>query len=55
MDLSGRVVSVGEGITDLSVGDNVLARLDPTKAPGSLSEYVIVPRDGYAFVRVRTL
>lgn len=50
MDLSGRVVSVGEGITDLSVGDNVLARLDPTKAPGSLSEYVIVPRDSYALL-----
>ncbi|KIN03333.1 hypothetical protein OIDMADRAFT_117349 [Oidiodendron maius Zn] len=50
MDLSGRVVSVGEGVTDLNVGDNVLARLDPTQAPGSLSEYVIVPRDGYALL-----
>ncbi|KAJ2977273.1 hypothetical protein NQ176_g4464 [Zarea fungicola] len=48
MDLSGVVAGVAADVTDVAVGDVVLARLDPTKAPGSLAEHVIVARDGYA-------
>lgn len=48
MDLSGRIVAVADGVTDAAVGDFVLVRLDPTKAPGSLSQYVIADHDGYA-------
>ncbi|KAM5383843.1 hypothetical protein ACJZ2D_001832 [Fusarium nematophilum] len=48
MDLSGRVVSVADGVTDVSKGDLVLARATPTKRGGSLSEYLVVNHDGYA-------
>lgn len=48
MDLSGLVAGVAANVTDVAVGDVVLARMDPTKAPGSLAEHVIVARDGYA-------
>ncbi|POR38275.1 Zinc-type alcohol dehydrogenase-like protein C16A3.02c [Tolypocladium paradoxum] len=48
MDLGGQVAAVGEGVADVQTGDSVVARVDPLKAPGSLSEYVVVPRDGYA-------
>lgn len=48
MDLSGEVVAVGAGVTDVLVGDHVLGRTDPLKAPGSLAEYIILPREGYA-------
>ncbi|RFU78629.1 hypothetical protein TARUN_3599 [Trichoderma arundinaceum] len=48
MDLSGRVVAVADNVTDVKTGDAVLVRLDPTKAPGALSQYVIADRDGYA-------
>ncbi|KID83685.1 Alcohol dehydrogenase superfamily, zinc-type [Metarhizium guizhouense ARSEF 977] len=48
MDLSGEVVSTGSAVTDVLVGDRVMARLSPLRRPGSLSEYVTVPRDGYA-------
>ncbi|KJK85645.1 hypothetical protein H633G_10509 [Metarhizium anisopliae BRIP 53284] len=46
MDLSGEVVSAGSAVTDVLVGDRVMARLSPLRRPGSLSEYVTVPRDG---------
>ncbi|PNY23090.1 Zinc-type alcohol dehydrogenase-like protein [Tolypocladium capitatum] len=48
MDLGGQVAAVGKGVTDVKIGDSVLSRLDPLKAPGSLSEYVVAPREGYA-------
>lgn len=48
MDLGGQVAAVGEGVTDVNIGDGVVARVDPLKAPGSLSEYVVAPREGYA-------
>ncbi|KAM0256578.1 hypothetical protein ACHAQJ_004865 [Trichoderma viride] len=48
MDLSGRVVAVADNLTDVKIKDHVLVRLDPTKAPGSLSQYVIADHDGYA-------
>ncbi|KND93521.1 Zinc-type alcohol dehydrogenase-like protein C16A3.02c [Tolypocladium ophioglossoides CBS 100239] len=48
MDLSGQVAAFGEGITDVKPGDSVVSRLDPLKAAGSLSEYVVAPRDTYA-------
>ncbi|KAK2616594.1 hypothetical protein QQS21_000417 [Conoideocrella luteorostrata] len=48
MDLAGQVVAVGSSVTDISTGDHVVARVDPLKRPGGLSEYVIAQRDGYA-------
>ncbi|OAQ67705.1 alcohol dehydrogenase superfamily, zinc-type [Pochonia chlamydosporia 170] len=48
MDLSGEVVAVGAGVTDILVGDHVMARVSPLKRPGALSEYLIAHRDGYA-------
>ncbi|KAK1247545.1 hypothetical protein MKX07_002454 [Trichoderma sp. CBMAI-0711] len=48
MDLSGRVVAVADDVTDVKAGDVVLARVDPTKGAGSLSQYVIAERAGYA-------
>ncbi|KAM0420428.1 hypothetical protein ACHAPT_011849 [Fusarium lateritium] len=48
MDLSGRIVEVAEGVTEAKEGDLVVARADPTKAGGSLSEFIVVNRDGYA-------
>jgi NADPH:quinone reductase-like Zn-dependent oxidoreductase len=48
MDLSGRVVAVADGLADVKIKDAVLVRLDPTKAPGSLSQYVVADHDGYA-------
>ncbi|KOS23181.1 Zinc-type alcohol dehydrogenase-like protein [Escovopsis weberi] len=51
MDLSGRVVAVGEGVTDVKAGDAVMARVEPLKGDdGSLSEYVVVGHDAYALV-----
>ncbi|RSL61360.1 hypothetical protein CEP51_013642 [Fusarium floridanum] len=48
MDLAGRVVEIAQGVTEAKVGDLVMARVDPTKPGGSLAEYVVVNRDGYA-------
>ncbi|KAI2670463.1 hypothetical protein NUH16_010035 [Penicillium rubens] len=48
MDLSGTVVAVAAGSTDIIVGDNILGRVEPSKSYGSLSQYVVLPRDGYA-------
>lgn len=48
MDLSGRVVAVADDVTDAKVKDAVLVRLDPAKAHGSLSEYVVAEYNGYA-------
>lgn len=48
MDLSGEVIAVGPGVTDVLVGDHILGRTNPFKAPGALSEYIILDRDGYA-------
>ncbi|UKZ74957.1 hypothetical protein TrVFT333_002627 [Trichoderma virens FT-333] len=48
MDLSGRVLSVADDVTDTKTGDVVLVRLDPTKGPGALSQYIIADRADYA-------
>lgn len=48
MDLSGRVVAVAGDVTDVKVGDNILARLAPQKSPGSLSEFVVLTHETYA-------
>ncbi|KAL7925982.1 hypothetical protein ACQKWADRAFT_281446 [Trichoderma austrokoningii] len=48
MDLGGRVVAVGDDVAGVKVKDAVLVRLDPTKAQGSLSQYVIADYNGYA-------
>ncbi|KAL7933167.1 hypothetical protein V8C35DRAFT_305095 [Trichoderma chlorosporum] len=48
IDLSGRVTAVADDVTDTNTGDIVLVRLDPTKGPGALSQYVIANRDSYA-------
>ncbi|KAL6874272.1 GroES-like protein [Trichoderma longibrachiatum] len=48
MDLSGRVVAAADDVADVKAGDVVLVRLDPTKAAGSLSQYVVAERAGYA-------
>ncbi|TFB07203.1 hypothetical protein CCMA1212_001261 [Trichoderma ghanense] len=50
MDLSGRVVAVAEDVNDVKAGDVVLVRLDPTKAQGALSQYVVAERAGYALL-----
>ncbi|KAL6905155.1 hypothetical protein GGI43DRAFT_302199 [Trichoderma evansii] len=48
MDLSGRVVAVADDVADVKVKDAVLVRLDPKKAQGSLSQYVVADHHGYA-------
>lgn len=48
MDLSGHVHSAAADVGDVDVGDAVFARVDPFRREGSISEYVVVPRDGYA-------
>ncbi|KAF4983697.1 hypothetical protein FZEAL_913 [Fusarium zealandicum] len=48
MDLSGHVVDVAEGVTDVKTGDAVLARAIPLKRGGSLAEFVVIDREGYA-------
>lgn len=48
MDVSGEVIAVAPGVTDVLVGDYVMGRLDATKSPGSLSEYVALPHQCYA-------
>ncbi|KAK3186027.1 hypothetical protein K4F52_005251 [Lecanicillium sp. MT-2017a] len=48
MDLSGEVVAVAAGVTDVLVGDYVIGHLDAVKRPGALSEYVVLPFQGYA-------
>ncbi|RBA15440.1 hypothetical protein FPRO05_12514 [Fusarium proliferatum] len=50
MDLSGRVVSVAEDVTDAKEGDFVLARASPTKAWGSLAEYTVCDKEGYTVI-----
>lgn len=49
MDLSGTVVAVsgGQESKDVVVGDNILGRMEPNSASGSLSQYVVLPRDAY--------
>ncbi|KAF7553712.1 hypothetical protein G7Z17_g3463 [Cylindrodendrum hubeiense] len=48
MDLSGHVLSVAADVSDIDVGDAVFARINPFRREGALSEYVVVPREGYA-------
>ncbi|KAJ5241082.1 uncharacterized protein N7469_002673 [Penicillium citrinum] len=48
MDLSGIVEAVAKGSTDVKTGDNILGRVDPMKAHGSFSEYVVLSREDYA-------
>ena len=48
MDLCGRVVEVATNVDDTNVGDLIFARVDPTKAGGSLAEYAVLNRDAYA-------
>ncbi|KAF4446887.1 hypothetical protein F53441_9518 [Fusarium austroafricanum] len=50
MDLSGRIVAVADDIKDAKEGDFVLARASPTKAPGSLAEFVVVEREGVSVI-----
>ncbi|KAF4970224.1 hypothetical protein FSARC_2689 [Fusarium sarcochroum] len=47
VDLSGRVMSVAPNVTGVQTGDHVIARLDPMKAPGSLSEYVVINKGAW--------
>ncbi|VUC22161.1 unnamed protein product [Clonostachys rosea] len=49
-DFSGTVVAVGSDIIDIKPGDNVLGRMFPFNAAGSLSEYVIASYDDVAVV-----
>ncbi|KAM3496730.1 hypothetical protein MY10362_009897 [Beauveria mimosiformis] len=48
MDLSGRVVGAAASVADVKIGDHVVARMDPFKVPGALSEYVIASKGDYA-------
>lgn len=41
MDYAGRIASVGSGVVDFRVGQEVFGRVDPTKF-GTLAEYVVV-------------
>jgi NADPH:quinone reductase-like Zn-dependent oxidoreductase len=49
MDLSGHVVAVGPS-SQLKPGDRVLGRVNPLLAPGALSQFVVLDRDGCAAV-----
>ncbi|KAJ6445226.1 zinc-binding dehydrogenase [Purpureocillium lavendulum] len=49
MDLAGQVVAVADGVSDVTVGDSVVAFLTPLRhADGALSEYVVAGHDEYA-------
>lgn len=48
MDAAGLVADVGEGVTDLSVGDRVFATGLGKDTPGTAAEYVTVPVDRIA-------
>lgn len=48
MDLSGEVIAIGPSAKDVKIGDHVAVRLNPSKKPGSLSEYIIADSSGYA-------
>lgn len=48
MDLSGEVVAVGANVTDVLIGDHVMARMPALRRPGALSEYIVAQRGGYA-------
>ncbi|KAJ5287900.1 hypothetical protein N7478_003586 [Penicillium angulare] len=50
MDVSGTIVDISPGSTDGEVGDNILGRVEPVSSSGSLSQYVVLPRDAYAVV-----
>ncbi|KAF6804867.1 zinc-binding dehydrogenase [Colletotrichum sojae] len=50
MDFAGRVFAVGGLVTDIQPGDAVIGRLDPLKAQGSLSEFVVADREGCAAI-----
>ncbi|MGC9540067.1 NADP-dependent oxidoreductase [Streptomyces sp. UG1] len=47
LDLSGVITEVGEGVTDWSVGETVVALL-PATAPGAAAEYVAAPAEALA-------
>ncbi|UNI17104.1 NADPH:quinone reductase [Purpureocillium takamizusanense] len=49
MDLAGQVAAVADGVTDVKVGDSVVAFLTPRRhADGALSEFVVAGHDEYA-------
>ncbi|KAJ4251015.1 hypothetical protein NW762_011665 [Fusarium torreyae] len=50
MDLSGRIVAVAEDVTEAKEGDFVLGRASPMKAPGSLSQFTVLDREGYTTI-----
>ncbi|CAM1502542.1 Fc.00g045260.m01.CDS01 [Cosmosporella sp. VM-42] len=50
MDLSGRVVGVAPDVKDTKPGDLVAARMHHDKKEGALSQFAVVPRDGYATI-----
>jgi NADPH:quinone reductase-like Zn-dependent oxidoreductase len=47
MDLSGKVTAVAADVTDVSIGDLVMGRLDPFKSPGALCDTVLLGRNEY--------
>ena len=50
-DIAGRIVAVGQDVTNFKVGDAVFARpdIDPTGRNGSYAEYTVVKADKLAF------
>lgn len=54
MDLAGVVAAVGSEVTDVTVGDHVVSRLDPLKSTGALSEYVVAAPENYAALAKET-
>lgn len=55
MDGAGTVEAVGPDAADVNIGDHVTFHVDPREsAAGSLSEYIVVKREGYALVSKAT-
>lgn len=48
LDMSGKVISVGDAVSHIKVGAYVVGRIDPFKAPGALSHYLVVPAKNVA-------
>lgn len=48
MDLSGHVVAVAQGVTEVKAGDAVIGRANPKQSPGSLGQFLVLDRDAYA-------
>ncbi|KAH8646826.1 reticulon-4-interacting protein [Xylariales sp. PMI_506] len=50
MDFSGRVIAVGPNTPNVKPGDNVMGRMPPFKASGSLAEYVVASPSDIAVI-----